>query len=238
MEPRQYIEHYSKVFDYAEIDSSFYRAPDRFRAIRWGKLTPDNFRFTAKIPGSVTHDKRLVITDDDITPFLESMIPLREKLLCLLFQLPPSLEADEGLEKLKTMIFPRLVPEFRYAIEVRHKSWFDNDVYKLLSKRNICLVWRQLDKIQTPPELTTDFFYLRFIGDRSVDDKDIRQIQKDRLKEMQKWAQKISGLDEKKVKFGIIAVNNYYAGFGPATANSFRKMLGMKEVVWEEMKQG
>jgi hypothetical protein len=37
---------------------------------------------------------------------------------------------------------------------------------------------------------------------------------------------------------GIVAANNHYAGFGPATANTFRKMLGMKEGVWEEMKQG
>jgi hypothetical protein len=34
-----------------------------------------------------------------------------------------------------------------------------------------------------------------------------------------------------------MAANNHYAGFGPATANSFRKMLGLNEVVWEEMKQ-
>jgi hypothetical protein len=35
-----------------------------------------------------------------------------------------------------------------------------------------------------------------------------------------------------------VAANNHYAGFGPtATANSFRKMVGMKEAVWEEMKQ-
>jgi hypothetical protein len=38
-------------------------------------------------------------------------------------------------------------------------------------------------------------------------------------------------------KFAIVAANNHYAGFGPSTANSFRKMLGLKEAVWEEMKQ-
>jgi hypothetical protein len=27
------------------------------------------------------------------------------------------------------------------------------------------------------------------------------------------------------------------SSFGPATANSFRKMVGLKEVVWEEMMQ-
>jgi hypothetical protein len=40
-----------------------------------------------------------------------------------------------------------------------------------------------------------------------------------------------------KAKFAIVAANNHYAGFGPATANSFRKMVGLKEAVWEEMKQ-
>jgi hypothetical protein len=38
-------------------------------------------------------------------------------------------------------------------------------------------------------------------------------------------------------KFAIVAANNRCAGFGPATANSFRKMIGLKEAVWEEMKQ-
>jgi hypothetical protein len=34
-----------------------------------------------------------------------------------------------------------------------------------------------------------------------------------------------------------MAANNHYAGFGPATANSFRKMLGLREVVWDELEQ-
>lgn len=35
----------------------------------------------------------------------------------------------------------------------------------------------------------------------------------------------------------IVVANNHYAGFGPASANGFRKMLGLKEVVWEGKKQ-
>jgi hypothetical protein len=34
-----------------------------------------------------------------------------------------------------------------------------------------------------------------------------------------------------------VPANNHYAGFGPATANNFRKMLDVEEVVWDEMKQ-
>ena len=57
---------------------------------------------------------------------------------------------------------------------------------------------------------------------------------------MKKWAnivQEKKKKNTKNVKLGIVAAKNHYAGFGPATANNFRRMLGMEEVVWEEMKQ-
>jgi uncharacterized protein YecE (DUF72 family) len=78
--------------------------------------------------------------------------------------------------------------------------------------------------------------YLRFIGDRSIDEKDFGRIQKDRLKELTKWSEEVNRLKDK-AKFAVMAANNHYAGFGPASANSFRRMLGLKEVVWEELKQ-
>jgi uncharacterized protein YecE (DUF72 family) len=56
--------------------------------------------------------------------------------------------AKEGLKKLETFIH-MLDPDYRYAIEVRHQSWFDTNVYKLLSDKDICLARSQLDTIQT-----------------------------------------------------------------------------------------
>jgi uncharacterized protein YecE (DUF72 family) len=140
------------------------------------------------------------------------------------------------LKKLETLI-DLLDPHFRYAIEVRHTSWFGSEkFYKLLTDNNICLAWSQLDTIQTPPELTSDFIYLRFICDRTIDEKEFGKIQKNRIKELQRWSEEVNRLKDK-AKFAIMAANNHYAGFGPATANSFRKMMGLKEVLWEEMKQ-
>jgi uncharacterized protein YecE (DUF72 family) len=121
-----------------------------------------------------------------------------------------------------------LDPDFRYAIEVRHKSWFDRAFYKILSDNDICLAWSQLDAIQTPSELTFDFVYLRFIGYRSMDEKDFGIVQKDRLKELEMWSEMLSAM-KNKISYAIVAANNHYAGFGPATANSFRRMLGLKE---------
>jgi uncharacterized protein YecE (DUF72 family) len=59
LESKNYLEYYSKVFDYVEIDSSFYRTPSTLMTSRWAKVTSDNFKFTAKIPQEVTHKKRL-----------------------------------------------------------------------------------------------------------------------------------------------------------------------------------
>ena len=234
---REFLKYYSRVFNFVEIDSSFYRPPNLFVTKRWASITPDNFRFTAKFPRSITHEKRLADPENELRYFFDMMRPLQRKLLALLIQLPPSLTTKEGLKKLEILIDDMLDPEFRYAVEVRHPSWFDKSVYKLLSDNSICLAWSQLDTIQTPPELTSDFIYLRFIGDRTINEKDFGRIQKDRLEEMKKWSYEVNSRLKDKAKFAIVAANNHYAGFGPATANSFRKMVGLKEAVWEEMKQ-
>jgi hypothetical protein len=102
----------------------------------------------------------------------------------------------------------------------------------------MCMVWSQLAGIRTPPIVTTDFLYIRFIGDRTIQEKDFGKIQKDRISEMKKWARflKRAGEEEReKLNLAIVAANNHYAGFGPGTANIFRKMLDLSEVTWDEV---
>jgi uncharacterized protein YecE (DUF72 family) len=145
---------------------------------RWASFTPNNFRFTAKFPRSITHEKRLTEPEKELCYFFDVMRPLRQKLLALLIQLPPSFAVKEGLKKLEALIH-MLDPDFRYAIEVRNRSWFYNkNVYKLLSDNNICLACSQLDTIQTPAELTSDFAYLRFIVDRALTKKTLARYRK------------------------------------------------------------
>ena len=160
---------------------------------------------------------------------------LKEKLLALLIHLPPSIDIVEGLDALRN-ILPILDKGFRYAVEVRHRSWFQDLAYNFFKNNQMCLVWSQLADIQTPHDVTSDFVYLRLIGDRSIQEKDFGRIQIDRIKEMKKVARNfkddadrgnISG-----VKFSIVAANNHYAGFGPGTVNIFRQLLGLEEVKW------
>jgi hypothetical protein len=81
--------------------------------------------------------------------------------------------------------------------------------------------------------------YLRFIGDRSIDEKNFGKIQKDRVMEMKKWSSKVKRTIKeegrrKSINLVIVSANNHYAGFGPGTANIFRKMVGLPEATWSK----
>lgn len=243
LESSDWLRFYSQIFDYVEIDSSFYRIPNEFMVKNWFRKTPNNFRFTAKFPKIITHDKHLVDIDEEVDLFLDNIEPLTEKTLALLIQLPPSMEIMPGLEGLRNLI-PLLDRRFRYAVEVRHHSWFQDLAYNFFADNDICLVWSQLAHMSTPPILTTDFLYSRFIGDRSINEKDFGKIQKDRVLEMKRWADEIRKVErgkekgrKKEVSLAMIAANNHYAGFGPGTSNLFRKMVGLSELSWADQKQ-
>jgi uncharacterized protein YecE (DUF72 family) len=237
-ENSNWLKYYSHIFNYVEIDSSFYKTPNIFMVNNWSKKTPKDFKFTAKFPKAITHDKRLKEVDEELDLLFEAIGGLSDKTLTLLMQLPPSLQIHEGLQSLRELV-PQLDSRFRYAIEVRHRSWFQDLAYSFFSNNDICLVWSQLDEIKTPPVVTTDFLYLGLIGDRSIQEKDFGRIQIDRIAEMRKWARnfkKVEEEEEEQVKLSIVAANNHYTGFGPGTVNIFRGMLGLSEASWEEKK--
>lgn len=200
----------------------------------WSKKTPKDFKFTAKFPKVITHEKRLKEVDEELVLFFEAIGGLSDKILALLIQLPPSLQIKEGLDNLRELV-PQLDNRFRYAIEVRHRSWFQDLAYSFFSNNDLCLVWSQLDEIKTPPIVTTDFLYLRLVGDRTIQE-DFGRKQIDRIAEMRKWSRNIKRVQEEEelVKLGIVAANNHYAGFGPSTVNIFRGILGLSEASWEE----
>ena len=223
-----WLSYYSKVFDFVEIDSTFYRIPNVVMTRKWSSNTPDDFRFAAKMPGALTHEKRLGEgIDASLRYFYEVMMPLKEKVASILIQLPPSLTKSEGFDKFKKMV---LDDRFRHALEVRHESWFDDEVYEYLKQNNICLAWSQLAELRTPPVLTTDFAYLRLIGYHSIPDSIFGKVRSDRVKELRYWAsqlKRVKGVGS--MRLGIVAANNHYAGFGAATANTFRKMIDLPE---------
>jgi uncharacterized protein YecE (DUF72 family) len=94
-----------------------------------------------------------------------------------------------------------------------------------------------MGRLQTPPIVTTDFIYLRLIGDRSIHESNFGKLQRDRSLEMKVRAEKINQMseNEKSIKIGIVAANNHYGGFGPGTVNMFREMVDMDPISFENI---
>jgi len=105
------------------------------------------------------------------------MMPLKNNILSLLIQFPLHVKITEGMEPLSQYDF-FFDDSFRFTVEVRHPSWFSDLAYNFFSNNDICMVWNQLDKIQSPAIVTTNFVYLRLIGDRSIQETDFGKIQK------------------------------------------------------------
>jgi uncharacterized protein YecE (DUF72 family) len=99
-----WLNYYSQIFDYVEVDSSFYSIPNHFMVKSWYKKTPEHFRFTAKFAKVITHDKRLKNAGKELEYFFKAINPLYDKTLALLIQLPPSLDIPEGLDRLKQIV--------------------------------------------------------------------------------------------------------------------------------------
>ena len=154
--------------------------------------------------------------------FLRAIEELRPKIGPLLLQLPPSFEVHGGRERLLGFL-DSLPRDHRYAVEFRHDSWMRPEVFAELRRREAAMVWNETQYMDTIPEVTTDFVYLRFIGDRSVDR--LGAIQIDRTKEMERWAERLRQVEDHGDR-AFVLFNNHFAGAGPACADRFCRMIG------------
>jgi uncharacterized protein YecE (DUF72 family) len=134
-----HLERYARVLDAAEINSTFHRSHRASTYERWAKSVPARFRFSVKLPRTITHDARLAGTGTLLDSFLREIEPLRPKVGCLLVQLPPSLQWDAGIAR-------RFVAALRsrypgpIALEPRHESWFVDSVDVFLERERITRV--------------------------------------------------------------------------------------------------
>jgi uncharacterized protein YecE (DUF72 family) len=133
------LQHYARYFDCVEINSSFRKSHRLATFARWADSVPAEFRFSAKLPKVITHERRLVGCEQEVTQFCTALTGLREKLALLLVQLPPSLEFDaSALESSFSLL--RNSSSAAIVCEARHASWFDRNADRLFSALGITRV--------------------------------------------------------------------------------------------------
>lgn len=126
-----HLQRYASRFPVTELNSTFHRPHQPRIYARWADAVPAGFRFCAKLPKTITHERRLAGGDDLLQQFLEESSPLGAKLACLLVQLPPSLAFDPAIAAGFLAMLRRHWPGLA-ALEPRHASWFEREADALL----------------------------------------------------------------------------------------------------------
>jgi uncharacterized protein YecE (DUF72 family) len=214
-EPQDFLVEYSKHFSTVEIDSTFYCIPYERTVKKWRDQTPPGFLFSAKFPQRITREKVLRASTDDLEFFIKNISQLGDKLGPLLLQFPYSFKSEE-FDVLKD--FLSILPKGRrYVVEIRHKSWLKEGFYRMLKENNVALA--SADTLWMPKlnEVTADFTYIRWEGNRKKIKGTTGKVERDRGTEILKWAKKTKGLIDDRVEvFGYFS--KYYSGHSPTDA--------------------
>jgi uncharacterized protein YecE (DUF72 family) len=232
--PVEYLARYAEVFDAVELDTTFYGIPVASTVDTWRDSTPEGFQFTAKVPRSITHDRHLVDSADELDAFVTAMRRLGPKLGAILIQLPPDFSLDErpALERFLALV----PPDVRFAAEFRHRSWLEEETYDLLRERNIAWTMIDLPYMPITPRVTADFSYVRLLGDHRRITR-LNETQIDRSEDLRRWADEIEAV-ARKVERVYGFVNNHYSGHSPVDVHRLRRALGLPDSEPDRARQG
>jgi len=159
------LEYYAARFNAVEINSSFYRPHKRSTYERWRESTPAEFRFSVKLPSSVTHESALRRCGAQLRSFLKEVSGLDRKLRVLLIQTPGSL-AFEARATARFFATLTAASPCSVVCEPRHASWFSSKAEETLSRYGVGRVASDPAKVPEAavPGGTRNLMYYRLHG--------------------------------------------------------------------------
>jgi uncharacterized protein YecE (DUF72 family) len=230
----EYLTHYARKFTAVEIDMTFYRIPTRTMVEAWSQRTPAGFRFAAKIPQIITHEKVLRECQAELQQFTDVMSLLGDKLGPLLFQFPYFSKrhfsnAQAFLDRLEPVL-DQLPEGFRFAVEVRNRWWITRRLLDMLRVHRVALALTDHPWMPPIQELlrqhdlvTADFAYIRWLGDRQAMETITQKWDRlvvDRTQDTAMWAAVVRQLLAHDLTvYGFY--NNHYAGHSPGSIALF-----------------
>lgn len=154
LRPADRLEHYCRLFNAVEGNTTFYARPAADTVARWAEVMPATFRFCAKLPRDISHEGDLRDQLGATRSFLELLAPLGARVAPLWLQLPASFgpqrlgELGDWLEAFASRAL---------AVEVRHPAFFAkgdeeralNRLLHGLGVERICLDSRALFSCQS-----------------------------------------------------------------------------------------
>jgi uncharacterized protein YecE (DUF72 family) len=218
---RDFLAYYATRFNTVEVDSTFYRIPRRQTVADWKEQTPAGFLFSLKFPRQITHVKMLKDCQDEVAVFLDRVGVLQEKLGPLLLQFPHSF-GDEHVPLLREFL-GTLPKQHRYVVEVRNRKLLNESLYSILRDSNVALAWVDGPFVPLVNQVTSDFIYIRWEGNRKGVNGTLGKTEVDRAADIRLWADSIGRLsDGQEEVFGYFS--KYYSGYPPSDVDELLRL--------------
>jgi uncharacterized protein YecE (DUF72 family) len=256
---------YAKIYDTVEIDQWFWSlfGPDKislpspFTAQEYRQSVPDDFRFTIKIPNSITlthyyqkeKNKPLVanphfLSAEMFNNFLKGIEPLGETTGPLMFQFEylnkKKMKSQQMFQEQFAEFLSRISCPFPLGVEIRNPNYLNESYFEFLKAHNLGHVF--LQGYYMPPvweifdhfkEQLVHFSVIRLHGpDRSDIEKKSRgvwnRILEPKDEELEEIARMVIELMNKRMNV-FINVNNHYEGAAPLTIRRLQRTMGILE---------
>jgi len=204
-------------FRTVELNNPFYRLPEPESFERWRDAVPEGFVFAVKASRYITHVKRLRDAGEPLALFLGRASRLGSKLGPILFQLPPTLQADVAALR---GFLDELPTDHRGVIEFRHPSWHEAEVYQALGARAVALCIPVGGRVRPDLVTTAPFAYIRMHSGQGPGGAFTRE-------QLQWWAGRIRALG-RAGKDCYVYFNNDRGGHAPRDARTLLNLLRPK----------
>lgn len=158
-----WFRHYAENFDTVELNAPFYSWPTLATVKTWLRQAEgfEDFVYTVKVSELITHVHQFEGTEEMVRDFGYIADLLGARIGCFLFQLPPSYSFSR--ERLDSIV-AQLDPTRRNVVEFRHRTWWNEDVYRAF--REAGMIFCSCSAPRLPDELirTAEDVYIRFHG--------------------------------------------------------------------------
>lgn len=179
----QSLEAYSRIYNFVEVNSTFYEIPSTRSLEKWRDTVPEDFQFAVRAHRSITHHHKLQRIKENLEK-LEEMKKICEILQAeiLLLQTPASLRITQDLiEDFHDLLSSVELGKIRIALEIRGTeiSTYPRKLLEIMKEYSII---NSVDLLKGEfPAYESDILYSRLFG---KGEKNIYQPTDQELKEI------------------------------------------------------
>ncbi len=232
----------AQFFDTIEINTSFYQPLNPEHAKQWLDRVSANprFVFTAKLWQRFTHDPSATPEDERAVRAGFDVLHEAGKLGAVLVQFPFAFHRTAETTAYLDAVLRRFA-DYPLAVEVRHATWNDPEVFALLREHHaaFCNIDQPIigRSLEPSGEITSPIGYVRLHGRRYdtwfSDDPEVPPHERYNYlysaKELAPWADRIKSVAEQTRKTFVIT-NNHYLGKAVVNALELISMLKSSKV--------